>query len=435
VKVQEGVPAPALAAALVRGSSAFLLVYVGGSLTSFGVQLLMARALGASSYGYFVYATSWMPVLLLGCNFGLRPTAVRFVAAYNARRQWGLMRGFLESSTRWTIAASVAVVVVALAALRFLHPAMDELGITLGLVAAAMPLVALAEVWSSALRGLGAVVRSQIPVSIVQHSLLGITLIAIVAVHGTSGGAALSAAALLVATIGTLVVAGALLHRRLPRQLRECAAQRERRAWLDLAGSNLLIAVCQAIRAPLIIVIAGAYVDSRHLAFYGAAQRLANVMSLGLIGISAYASPRFSEYFALSDFASLRRLTRVAARGTLAAALVTALLMIAFGRSLLALFGEGFETAYAVLLILLCGEIAAAAAGPVGFFLTMTGSQATATRIEAVTSTVVLALALALVPRYGIVGAAIVVAIGSFVRNAAMSVAVRRQLALRTASA
>ena len=72
------------AAAVYRGSSAFLAIYVAGSAISFGVQLLMARLLGAPSYGTFVYAISWAPLLLLGCNFGLKPTTVRFVAAYNA---------------------------------------------------------------------------------------------------------------------------------------------------------------------------------------------------------------------------------------------------------------------------------------------------------------------------------------------------------------
>src|SRR4029077_15052109 len=107
--------------ALYRGSSAFLAIYVAGSGISFGVQLFMARVLGAPSYGYFVYATSWMAVLLLGCNIGLKPTAVRFVAAYSARGEWALLRGFLRTATRWTIAASTVVVILSLGALWFLR--------------------------------------------------------------------------------------------------------------------------------------------------------------------------------------------------------------------------------------------------------------------------------------------------------------------------
>lgn len=433
VNARPGDPRSGLAARLYRGSAVYLAIYVVGSGISFGIHLFIARMLGATSYGYYVYATSWMAVLLLGCNIGLKPTTVRFVAAYSARGEWGLLRGFLLSSTRWTIAASGVVVTLSVIALWFLRPRLDALGATLLLIAMAMPFMALSDVWSSAVRGLGAVTRSQIPASIVQHALVGITLVVIVAVSGTEGGAASAAAAFLTATIGTLGVAGLLLWRELSRQARDASPRFLRQEWARVAGSNMLISLFQAVRAPLIVVIAGAYVDSRQIAYYGAAQRLANVMSLGLLGISGFASPLISQYFALSDLANLQRLARLAARGTLGAASVTAVLMIAFGNELLRLFGIGFDSAYLPLLVLLLGEIAAGAAGPVGYFLTMTGRQTTATWIEAITCAIAVALAPVLVPRYGILGAAIVVALGSSLRNAAMSVVVRRQLGLRSA--
>lgn len=433
MNARPGDPRSGLAASLYRGSAVYLAIYVVGSGISFGIHLFIARVLGATSYGYYVYATSWMAILLLGCNIGLKPTTVRFVAAYSARGEWGLLRGFLRSSARWTIAASGVVVTLSVIALWFLRPRLDALGATLLLIAMAMPFMALSDVWSSAVRGLGAVTRSQIPASIVQHALVGITLVVIVAVSGTEGGAASAAAAFLTATIGTLGVAGLLLWRELSRQARDASPRFLRQEWARVAVSNMLISLFQAVRAPLIVVIAGAYVDSRQIAYYGAAQRLANVMSLGLLGISGFASPLISQYFALSDFAKLQRLARLAARGTLGAASVTAVLMIAFGNELLRLFGNGFDSAYLPLLVLLLGEIAAGAAGPVGYFLTMTGRQTTATWIEAVTCAIAVALAPVLVPRYGILGAAIVVALGSSLRNAAMSVVVRRQLGLRSA--
>jgi O-antigen/teichoic acid export membrane protein len=435
LKRHSDAPGVGLGAAVYRGSAAFLAVYVAGSAISFGVHLLMARLLGAASYGNFVYAISWAPLLLLGCNFGLKPTTVRFVAAYNARGEWGSIRGFLRSSTFWTITASISVVALALVSLWLLRPRLDQLGTTLLLVATATPFVALGEVWSSATRGLGAVVRSQTPASIAQHTLLGITFLVLVATNGVEGGASLSAGAFLLATIGTLSVSGWLLRKELPREVSASRPRYDRRSWLRVAGSNLAIALFQAARTPLIVVIAGVYVNSQHLAYYGAAQRLANVMSLGLIGISAFASPLISKYYALSDLANLRRLTRVTARGALAAALATAILMIAFGIQLLRLFGPGFESGYVPLLILLLGEMTAAAAGPVGLFLTMTARETTATWIEGAACVLTVSLALVLIPHYGIVGAAIAVAGGSVVRNAAMIAAVQKQLRLRSAVA
>jgi O-antigen/teichoic acid export membrane protein len=421
-----------MAATLYRGSAVFLAIYVAGSAISFGVHLLIARVLGAASYGYFVYATGWMALLLLGCNLGLKPTVVRFVAAYNARAEWGLLRGVLRSSTSWTIVASISITALSGVALWLLRPRMDELGATLLLMALAMPFVALGDVWSSAVRGFGAVARSQIPASIVQHVLAGIALLSIVVLTGTNGGAASAASAFLLASIGALAVAGLFLRMELPRRALQSEARHHRQEWAHVAGSNVLISFFQAVRAPLIVVIAGAYVDSQQLAFYGAGQRLANIVSLGLLGISGFASPLISRYFALSDHARLQRLAQLSARGSLGGALITALVLIAFGGGLLRLFGDGFEAAYRPLLILLFGEFVAAAMGPVGFFLTMTGRQLIATRIEAAASVIAVSLALILTPRDGIAGAAIAVSAGHALRSAAMFVAVWRQLGVRS---
>lgn len=418
-----------------RGALTFLGVYMLGSGISFGVHLYMARALGAASYGYFVYATNWMAVLLLACSLGLKPTTVRFVATYNVRGEWNLLRGYLRSATCWTIVASVIVTTIALVTLWIVRPRWDELGATLVLMAAAMPIVAIGEVWSFALRGFGAVARSQMPASIVQHLLLGFVLVMLIRANGASAGAALSAEAFLLATIGTLCAAGLLLYTKIPGDLAAWTPAYARSEWRQVAISNMLIALFQAVRAPLIVVIAGSYVDAPQLAYFGAAQRLANVMSLGLTGISAFVSPLISEYFALSDFTRLQRLAHAAARGAFAAALAAALLLIVLGRALLGLFGEGFGSAYLPLMVILIGEIAGAAAGPVGYFLTMTGRQISATRIEAVTSVLAIGIAMILVPRHGILGAAIVIATASTFRNVAMVVTVRRTLGLRSAIA
>jgi len=421
-----------LALTLYRGSAGFLVIYGLGSAISFGVHLLMARLLGAKSYGYFVYATSWMAILLLGCNLGLKPTVVRFVAAYNARGEWGSLRGLLRCSTGWTVAASAAVTILSAIALWLLRPRFDELGATLALVALTMPFMALADVWSSAVRGLGAVARSQYPASIVQHVLVGIALLIIVFVVRENGGAVSAAAAFLFATVGAMAAARFFLRLELPRQVLTSPRCYFRAEWLHVAGSNLLISLFQAVRAPLIVVISGAYLDAQQLAYYVAAHRLANVMSLGLLGISGFASPLISQYFALGDFSKLQGLAHVAARGAFAGALATALVLVGFGYDLLGLFGAGFKTAYMPLLVLLCGELVAAAAGPVGFFMTMTNRQTSATRIEAATSAFAIGLALVLIPRYGILGAAVVVAAGSAMRNISMFVALWRQLGLRS---
>lgn len=425
-------PMPPLALTLYRGSVVFLAISGLGSAISFGVHLLMARLLGAKSYGHFGYATSWMVILLLGCSLGLKPTVVRFVAIYKARGEWGSLRGLLRFSTGWTIAASAAATILWEIALWLLRPRWDELGTTLALMALAMPFVALAEVWSSAVRGLGAISRSQYPSSIVQHMLMCIALVTIVVVAGARDGAVSAAIAYLFATIGAMAAARFFLRVELPRPVLTSPFCHVRAEWFQVAGSNLLISLAQAVRVPLIVVISGAYLDAQQIGYYVASHRLANVASVALLGISAFASPLISQYFALADFSRLQGLARLAARGAFAGALATAVVLVGFGHDLLGLFGAGFETAYMPLLVLLGGHLVAAVVGPVGSFMTMTDREVSATRIEVAASAIAIGLALVLLPRHGILGAAVAVAAGSTARSIFMFIAIWRQLGLRS---
>ena len=127
------------------------------------------------------------------------------------------------------------------------------------------------------------------------------------------------------------------MHTELRKQAEPADLLYARREWFEVAGSNALIALLQAARAPVVVVIAAVYVDAEQIAFYVAAHRLANIMSLSLLGVSGFASPLVSGYFALKDFSKLQRLAQLSARGSILGAIATALVLIVFGADLLRL--------------------------------------------------------------------------------------------------
>lgn len=309
-----------------------------------------------------------------------------------------------------------------------LRPSPRELALTLALVAAAMPFAALSDVWSSTVRGLGGVLRSQLPASIVHHVVVALVLAAIVAWAGPAADATAAAAAFLAGAIASLATAGVSLRAATPADARAAHPEESGREWREVATTNFLIALFQAARAPAIVVIAGAYVESQQIAFYGAAQRLAAVASTGLLGLSGYAAPLIARCHAMGDVEGLRRVAMRSAIAGIATALPAALVLLAWGGTLLALFGPGFDTARTTLWMLLAGELAAAVCGPVGVFLTMTGRQRLATAIEAATSVGAVAFAWMLIPGHGILGAALAVTVGALARNAAMAIVVLRTL-------
>jgi len=97
-----------------------------------------------------------------------------------------------------------------------------------------------------------------------------------------------------------------------------------------------------------------------------------------------------------------------------------ALVLILFGREILSLFGAEFRAGYETLIILTLGQLLNAFTGPVGFLMIMTGNQRIATAVEAVSTTIQIGLVIALLPGWGIEGAAVGMATATVVRNVAM---------------
>src|SRR4030088_2409365 len=79
-------------------------------------QILLARWMGGSDYGVYVYVWTW--VLLLGSmmDFGISASAQKLIPEYRARGEHALLRGFLSGS-RWMTFAVPSVVSLLLAGL------------------------------------------------------------------------------------------------------------------------------------------------------------------------------------------------------------------------------------------------------------------------------------------------------------------------------
>ena len=79
-------------------------------------QILLARWMGGSDYGIYVYVWTW--VLLLGSmmDFGISASAQKIIPEYRTRGEHALLRGFLSGS-RWMTLIVSSVVSLLLAGL------------------------------------------------------------------------------------------------------------------------------------------------------------------------------------------------------------------------------------------------------------------------------------------------------------------------------
>src|ERR1700726_4122046 len=88
-------------------------------------QILLARWMGGSDYGVYVYVWTW--VLLLGSmmDFGISASAQKIIPEYRTRGEHALLRGFLSGSRWMTLIVSSIVSALLALAVKSLSPWID----------------------------------------------------------------------------------------------------------------------------------------------------------------------------------------------------------------------------------------------------------------------------------------------------------------------
>lgn len=417
-------------ALLASGSVVNGLVSGAGFVLWLASSALLARISGTQEYGVFVIAFTWLTILALVAGLGVDQTLLRLVAAYRVREAFGALAGLLAWGQRlvWlsgTGAALVTALAVWLAGDR-LDPGLQR---TLWLVCLALPLAGQINLRLQALRSLRRYALGLIPEKLFKP-LIFMGAIWMLHHSGIAVGGAQAMTALLIATLLSLLLLSHWLRIGLPPETFTAVPERNHREWLRLSLPLLVVSGMNMLLSNTDIVMLGIFAGAREAGIYSAASRIANVIAFGLVMVNSIAAPLFSELHAANKLGGLQRLISFAAAGTTLLVLLAGAAISLFGRELLQLFGPEFAAGYHALLVLCVGQLVNAWCGSVGYLLSMTGHQNTAARILTLSAVINIVGNAMLIPRYGIVGAAITTAATTMIWNLAMVVEVRRRLDL-----
>jgi len=143
------------------------------------------------------------------------------------------------------------------------------------------------------------------------------------------------------------------------------------------------------------------------VAYYSAAIKLTMIVAIVLASVNSVIAPQISEHYFSKQFNLLKENIK---KGTRLIFLVTFPLIIALAllpTLALSFFGEDYVSAKSALLILLVGQVVNALCGSVGIYLNMTGKQKSFQLILVSALILNIVLNYVLIPKFGMVGAAI----------------------------
>src|SRR4051812_25773919 len=115
-RLREKLGGPGEASLTRRLAGTIFIIRVISAGLAYLAQILLARWMGGSDYGTYVYVWTW--VLLLGSmmDFGIAVSAQKLIPEYRTRGEHDLLRGFLSGS-RWMTFVVSSIVSLLLAGL------------------------------------------------------------------------------------------------------------------------------------------------------------------------------------------------------------------------------------------------------------------------------------------------------------------------------
>lgn len=387
------------------------------AIASFGLNIVVTRSWSMSEAGLFFAATSAFMIAYAAARLGTGIGSVYFISRYRTLGQPERIRasvlvgllpvllvGGLLAVAGWLLTPQIVD-------LTFAEPVPGAVPALRALLVF-VPVAALCDFALTACRGFG----KMRPLLLIERlgrtglQLLGVALAAALGLSATTALPLAWALPYLPAAIVAMIWLGRLVRRA------ERAAGTVRRplGWREefgpfwrYSGPRALSGLAQMVVQRLDIVLLGALRGLSEAALYTAATRFLALGQLSGQALSTAVQHRLAEQLAREDRAAAGRLYQAATGWLVVLAWPAYLLFASFAGPMLALFGSGYDAGRKVTVFLALMMLVATGCGMVDTVLNMAGKTAW-TFYNALAGTVVNVVAnVLLIPRYGIMGAAV----------------------------
>jgi O-antigen/teichoic acid export membrane protein len=408
-----------------------LAIRVASAALIFGLQVLLARLMPADGYGGFVTLWTWMLALGSFAALGFAESSVRFLPRYQLRGQVVAIGQYWRFGLAVVVGTSVVLALVAVGAAMVMG-ADGGAGLMVLLVALGLPFLAVEYYLEGVARSFGWFRLAAVPVYIVRPLLIGLTCLGL-----SLAGVDLRLPVVGAVLIGSMAAVAVGLALLLARRLRRIAGDRtaprgrQKRLWLTASLPLLLLSGLEDLTSYADVLMLTLLAEPEAVGVYFAAAR-----SLALAGFVAYAMTlvagrRFALDLAGRSRSELQASIVESTRLTLWATTAAVVLTLIAGPVLLAAFGPEFVAGQVVMWVLGAGMVLRALGGQAGEAIIVLGRQREGMLVGLGVLVVTMVLALALVPVFGILGAAMASAAAMAARTLALALVLWRTEGLR----
>jgi O-antigen/teichoic acid export membrane protein len=367
----------------------------------------MARSLGAEQFGLFSLSTTVASIAAVVAVFGLDTAMTRYIAIMRSRRDeaglWGALQVGIGASLFFSLFTSFGLYTLATPiAVNLFHE--PDLAPLLKLISLVAPFLTLSNILAGATRGFKNMRDSVLAENFLQPTVRFI-LTAIVAILGLTAARAIIIFG--IADFSSSLLLIYLLNKHFSLRQSLSTARRETRTILGFSFPLWLSGLLTTFRGNLQTLLVGSFDSIKGVGIFSIADQANLIGNVFHTSIAQSARPLIAEVDELKDRERMKSIYHTTTKWSVMMNLPFILIIMLFPVQILSIFGKSFIDGEKVIVILAFVSLINVGTGMCGIIIDMTGQ----TRLKLVNTTVKISLSillnLLLIPRWGIMGAAV----------------------------
>lgn len=416
-------------ARVARGAGISTAGQGAGRVLGYATQSALARGLGKEFFGLYTLGVAVVTAAQIISQFGLDNGVVRYVAHYRAQGDTQRVRGTILQALGLTFAFSLVVAVAIFFGAGAISNVLNkpDLEPVVRAFAFAVPFFALMSIICWATQGFQTVAYATYTQQMLRPLIYLLLVVGVYFVGASLVGIVVAYAISM--ALGVLI--GLFFLRRLFPPLLDFRTRPkfETRALFGVSVPMSVSRATQYANNWTAILVLGIFQPAGVVGLFQAAFRTATFATLVRFAFNGIFSPIISNLHAQGSTEDLGRLYKDVTRWTFTGAFAIFLLIVLLTGEILTVFGgKEYAAGATALIVVAFAQLFSTSVGPANRMLAMTDNQNVLMVITTVGALTGVAVCFALIPTFGMIGAAIGAAAAILTENTATLVFVRRRL-------
>lgn len=405
---------------VAKGASIVFIGMIIGNILGIINQILLGRFLGVVNYGLFSISYSLVTLASILAVFGLMPALPRFIPYHLEKNERDVVKSSIRFSALFVLFTSIVIGIIVFyfsdrIATEIFHDA--RLGILLKIFFIGLPLLSLNNIFQATFQGFKAV-KYQVILNDITLRLIKITIFIIFIIVGYVLYGAI--ASLLIATFIITIISYVLFQKKIFSDSNQIKKVPIAKSLLSFAWPLSLTGLTFLFITKTDVILLGYYHSPSEVGIYTPALVIALFLSVIGFSFGYIFLPVVSGLFAKRKHQEIKSLFKSSSKWMFLLVFPLLLFILLYPREIITqLYGPEYATGYFALSILAFGISSNMLTGMTGSILIAGGKPTYNLTCEIIAAVTNLSLNLALIPAYGISGAAIGTCTSFFARNVA----------------